>query len=216
MEQHTFAFVFSLLAYATTTTQACSFPVQIQGFEGISMGYLINGTGGAVEGGFQIAYDVKRQKTVMMGEGQNMGTRFYEHVLDDYANGKEYVVLNGKCTISPLKRKMLTGIPSDAKKIMSSYYGFDDKKIGIDVYSFSYEGSQITISVMKEGCVPVGEHITGKAFLLDVGFMGMTSGVKNATVFDIPKPCQRSMPLSFLEHNSVEFLRNTRHFSSIH
>lgn len=22
----------------------------------------------------------------MMGEGQNMGTRFYEHVLDDYAN----------------------------------------------------------------------------------------------------------------------------------
>lgn len=49
MEQHTFAFVFSLLAYATTTTQACSFPVQIQGFEGISMGYLINGTGGAVE-----------------------------------------------------------------------------------------------------------------------------------------------------------------------
>lgn len=93
----------------------------------------------------------------------------------------------------------------DAKKIMSSYYGFDDKKIGIDVYSFSYEGSQITISVMKEGCVPVGEHITGKAFLLDVGFMGMTSGVKNATVFDIPKPCQRSMPLSFLEHNVGTF-----------
>ncbi|CAC5415690.1 unnamed protein product [Mytilus coruscus] len=216
MEEHTIAFVFSLLAYATATTQACSFPVQLQGFEGIWMGYLKNGTGGAVEGGFQITYDVKRQKSVMIGEGQNMGSLFHEHVLDDYANGKEYVVLNGKCTIMPLKRKMLTGIPSDAKKIMSSYYGFDDKKIDIDMYSFPYEGSQITISVMKEGCVPMGEHITGKSFLLDVGFMGMTSGVKNATVFDIPKPCQRSMPLRFLEHNNVEFLRNTRHFSSIH
>ncbi|CAG2200704.1 unnamed protein product [Mytilus edulis] len=140
---------------------------------------------------FQLAFDVKGKRKSMLGEGRTNGIPFKTHEIDDYAAGKKYTVTNGKCVVSVLKVEMVSCIPSDAKLLMSTFVGYGDKKIDVDMYSFSFNGANITMSVTKDSCVPVSQHVILPGAFIDIGYMGMTSGIRNTTVFNIPKPCQQ-------------------------
>ncbi|XP_076085303.1 ependymin-related protein 1-like [Mytilus galloprovincialis] len=203
-----------LLVFTTTPTQTstCCLPTQMEGTLGFSSGYQVKDKGFRTEAMFLLAYDVKGKRQSTLGEGVTNGIKFQIHQIDDYAAGKQYTVTNGKCVIVPLKTEMLYCIPSDAKLLKSTFIGFDDKKIDVDMYMFTFQGATVTMSVTKDTCVPVSEHVTYPNVLVDVGYMGMTSGIKNTTVFDIPKPCQQ---VGFTgiphEQNDVEHLRHRRH-----
>lgn len=99
--------------------------------------------------------------------------------------------------------------PADAKLLKSTFIGFDDKKIDVDMYMFTFQGATVTMSVTKDTCVPVSEHVTYPNVLVDVGYMGMTSGIKNTTVFDIPKPCQQ-VGLTGIPHEQNVSITKTR------
>ncbi|XP_052081822.1 uncharacterized protein LOC127719638 [Mytilus californianus] len=213
MEVNMWSVLLGLLVFTTTPaeTSTCCLP-QMEGTLGFSSGYQVKDKGFLTEAIFRLAYDVKGKRQSTLGEGQTNGIPFKTHQIDDYAAGKKYTVTNGKCVIVPLKTEMLYCIPSDAKLVMSTFIGFDDKKIDVDMYSFSFQGATVTMSVTKDTCVPVSEHVTYPNVLVDVGYMGMTSGIQNTTVFDIPKPCQKVGLMGVPhEQNDIEHLRHRRH-----
>ena len=81
---------------------------------------------------------------------------------------------------------------ADAKLVLSTYYGVGNNKVDIDVYTYMDGGMQSTLSVTKDGCVPMAEHMKMSTGILDIGFMGLTLGIKDMSVFDIPKGCQNA------------------------
>ncbi|XP_063410788.1 uncharacterized protein LOC134693804 [Mytilus trossulus] len=206
----------ALLMFSAVITNAskCCLPSQMEGSLGLSMGYQIQQKGFGTEALFQLAFDVKGKRKSMLGEGRTNGIPFKTHEIDDYAAGKKYTVTNGKCVVSVLKVEMVSCIPSDAKLLMSTFVGYGDKKIDIDMYSFSFNGANITMSVTKDSCVPVSQHLILPGVFIDLGYMGMTSGIRNTTVFNIPKPCQQ---IGTFEHqqNDVEHMGHRRHTPSV-
>jgi hypothetical protein len=81
---------------------------------------------------------------------------------------------------------------ADAKLVLSTYYGVGNNKVDIDMYTYMDGGMQSTLSVTKDGCVPMAEHMKMSTGILDIGFMGLTLGIKDMSVFDIPKGCQNA------------------------
>ncbi|CAC5373573.1 unnamed protein product [Mytilus coruscus] len=185
----------------------------MEGSLGLSMGYQIQAKGYETEALFQMAFDVKGKRKSMLGEGRTNGIPLKTHEIDDYAAGKKYTLTNGKCVITVLKTEMIYCIPSDAKLLMSTFFGYGDMKIDIDMYLFSYNGANTTMSVTKDSCVPVSQHIVFPNVFIDLGYMGMTSGIRNTTVFNIPKPCQKisAMDRASHEQNDVDHLGHRRH-----
>jgi len=81
---------------------------------------------------------------------------------------------------------------ADANMVLSTYYGVGNNRVDIDMYTYMDGGMQATMSVTKDGCVPMGYHIKTNTGILDIGFMGLTIGIKDMSVFDIPKGCQNA------------------------
>ncbi|CAC5407370.1 unnamed protein product [Mytilus coruscus] len=149
-----------LLVFSTVITHAskCCLPTQMEGSSGLSMGYQIQTKGYGTEALFQMAFDVKGKRKSMLGEGRTNGIPFKTHEIDDYAAGKKYTLTNGKCVVTILKTEIFC-IQSDAKLLMSIFFGYGDMKIDVDMYLFSYNGANITMSVTKDSRVPVSQHI---------------------------------------------------------
>ena len=76
--------------------------------------------------------------------------------------------------------------------ILSTYYGVGNNKVDIYMYTYMVGGMSTTLAVTKDGCVPMAEHMTMKTGILDIGFMGLTLGIKDMSVFNIPKGCQNA------------------------
>jgi hypothetical protein len=62
-------------------------------------------------------------------------------------------------------------------KHLSTYYGVGNNKVDIDVYTFMDGGMQFTLSVTKDGCVPMAHHTKMSTGILDIGFMGLSLGL---------------------------------------
>jgi len=95
-------------------------------------------------------------------------------------------------------------IPKDAKDLGEYYLGLEG---GFKVHSYLVHKGPIFASVTvsdidaKKGlCAPVGEILSGKmrgvGFLQNVGFVNITPGIKNETVFDVPKECNEEVDFS--------------------
>ncbi|CAG2213515.1 unnamed protein product [Mytilus edulis] len=87
-------------------------------------------------------------------------------------------------------------INTDAKLVLSTYYGSGDNKNEIDIYEFLVNGKKMEFSVTKGSCVPVGEHLPLTNGFADVGFMGITKGIKEHSVFDTSPECNRAGTVS--------------------
>jgi len=97
-------------------------------------------------------------------------------------------------------------IPDDAKDLGEFSLGL---KGVFKVHSYEVKKSikrgfveaSVTVSVIDDGvCVPVGENISGVmkrvGFMQNVGFIDITAGIKNETVFDVPKQCEHGLDLN--------------------
>ena len=73
---------------------------------------------------------------------------------------------------------------------MSSYYGAGADTFDFDMYEYtSFTGERTQMSVTKNSCIPMGGHMTLKNGIADFGFMNITVGIKDMSVFDVPKEC---------------------------
>ena len=92
---------------------------------------------------------------------------------------------------------------------MSTYYGFDANRIDIDMYSFIHDGVQITLSVTKEGCVPVAQHMMSNDGITDASFVGITLGIKDISIFNVPTYCQNVAPDTQVSSFYIKGIRNS-------
>lgn len=80
---------------------------------------------------------------------------------------------------------------AEAKLFMSTYYGIGNNKVDLDMYQkVTYGIYAITISVTKNECAPMTQRREYKGRSTDIELRGLTLGIKDMSVFDVPKDCQ--------------------------
>ncbi|XP_052076423.1 ependymin-related protein 1-like [Mytilus californianus] len=204
-------FTIAVFAVFVQLASSCCGPAQWEGYEGVFAGVQANGTGGEGKGLLNISVDANINKVAIKGYSMWNGQRVKQHLLNDYSAGNSYTAYNGKCLTAALPPYPSPGklncVPYDAKLVLSTYYGAGDNKYEIDVYEFMVDGIKIELSVNKGSCVPVGEHQQLANGFADVGFMGITEGIKDPSVFDIPPECNNARTVS----PRMRYIKKTEH-----
>ncbi|XP_076117760.1 ependymin-related protein 1-like [Mytilus galloprovincialis] len=202
---------FAVFAVFVQLASSCCGPAQWEGYEGVHAGAQINGTAGEGRGLLNISVDANINKVVVRGYSNWNGQQVKQHILNDYSAGKSYTVYGGNCVTADLPPYPTPGklncIPFDAKLVLSTYYGIGDNKYEIDVYEFMVDGKKMEFSVTKGSCVPVGEQQQLANGFADVGFIGLTEGIKDPSVFNIPSECNRERTVS----PRMQYIKQTGH-----
>ncbi|XP_059179083.1 ependymin-related protein 1-like [Physella acuta] len=194
---------------------ACCTPDQWEGAEASIGGWATKKRHGLLKEYIKVSYDATNNRTAA----------FLDYVNGDFSNkyqivtrydegvGKLYVVdlKKDKCWTKELTRPFRKACIPDSAKSMGEYYlGLEG---GFKVSGFEVKGKsfQVFVSVQlldNNQCVPVGETVTGSLrkadFVQNVGFINVTPGIKNETVFDIPKACEKMEDFSLAEELSRE------------
>ncbi|CAC5402989.1 unnamed protein product [Mytilus coruscus] len=193
-------FTIAVFAVFVQIASSCCGPAQWEGYESVSSGLQFNGTGTEGIGLLNMSVDANINKVAIKGYSMWNGQRVKQHNLYDYSAGKSYSVYNGKCLKADLSPYPSPGkincVPSDAKLVLSTYYGTGDNKYEIDVYEYMIDGKKMELSVNKGSCLPVGQHQQITNGFADIGFMGITEGIKDPSVFDIPPECNNAGTVS--------------------
>ena len=84
----------------------------------------------------------------------------------------------------------------DAKKVMSSFFGAGNDKMMIEIYNYINMGKETYLTVTKGSCIPLMTYQKGQNSVLDINYFGITLGIMNMTVFDVPKACMRAVQVS--------------------
>jgi hypothetical protein len=106
-------------------------------------------------------------------------------------------------TATSIRFKMwfyFVGIP-----FKSTYYGLGNNKVDIDVYKV---GNGISVTVTKNECAIMTERTEIKEGITDVEFRGLTLGIKDMSVFDVPKACQNGTSTSPFSRVSLQLFRS--------
>jgi hypothetical protein len=195
---------------------SCCTPDQWEAQEGVIGGFAGRKRHGLVQEYIEVAYDATNQRTaafvdVHSGEYCNkykVVTRY-----DSDGKGKLYVydLKKDKCWTKTLDRPFRKAcIPSEAKSFGSYFLGLSG---GFNVTGYQVGGERIQafVSVQEIGndqCIPVSEAVFGKVrnvdFLQNVGFINVSPGIRNETIFHIPRKCERMEDTSMAE----EFTRD--------
>jgi len=130
--------------------------------------------------------------------------------------GTVYVVdLNeDKCWTKKTRREFRKAcIPDGAKVNGAGYLGLEGKGLKITGYEVTTPRVDAMVTVMnidKDTCVPTGEVVSGSmrraSFMKSAAFIDVTAGIKNATVFDIPKACEENLDTSTQAELEREFI----------
>lgn len=78
---------------------------------------------------------------------------------------------------------------ADAKKVLSSFFGAGNNKMNIEIYNYMDIGKETSLTVTKGSCIPLMTYTKGQNYVLDKNYFGITLGIRNMTVFDVPKAC---------------------------
>lgn len=176
---------------------ACCGPLKMQGYQGVSSGLMLNGVGISAKGYSLISIDGERNMLSIIGNSTNNGQPISIHMLYDVPNRKMYNVYNGACQVEDLvvaDNWKVNCIPDDAKLIESTFYGFGSEKFDVSMYEYAMNGMQYVEIRTKNTCIPVSGHNKGKNGFNDWGFSGLQEGIKDASVFDIPRECRHTSP----------------------
>ena len=54
-------------------------------------------------------------------------------------------------------------------------------------------GKETSLTVTKGSCIPLTTYQKGQNYVLSINYFGITLGIRNMTVFDVPKACMNSV-----------------------
>jgi len=198
------------LGAVVALSSACCTPDQWEGGEAAVVGFSggFHDKNGMVKEFNRVSYDYTNKRThvslyyVYDGKPHEykMLTRY-----DDKQNpeeGKLYVVdvKEKKChtkTLSKPFRQSCT--PKEAKYTGNFTIGLAGAGgLHADGYEIEGEGYSVNlaVSMIKGGaCIPLGEAVAAKkgrmSTLSDITFVNITPGIKDASIFDVPKECDK-------------------------
>ena len=201
MEKLNLVIAFLSMLLFVHLSDSCCFPKQFEGFqEDVGVDFK---TGIYSRALYEIHYDSTSKKVAFAGNAT--GKLVSEQVLLDFSAKKQYVVQDGKCSVSELNAPMLDCLPG--KPFKSTHYGIGNNKVDIDVYKVE---NGIDFTVTRNECAIMTRRAESKDSIADREFRGLTLGIKDMSVFDVPKACQNgtsTSPISRMMHRMME----TRH-----
>lgn len=129
-------------------------------------------------------------------------------VLEDYAGGKRYTVLNGNCSVKPLAgdfNRELCVQQSNYKG--RAVLGLNDNFLPMDLYALNYSipdydiyGEAVVLPISAGRCMLQTEMVTArvksKLVAMESGVVfNTTTTISDPTIFDIPKECKGNLDL---------------------
>ncbi|XP_052081823.1 uncharacterized protein LOC127719639 [Mytilus californianus] len=186
-----------VLSLATLVGQAysCCVPQQLEGTVGMSIGLNNNGNPLAITAVYdKWAMDTARGKGYFSGTVYVGGHAIHQEIVQDFNIQVQYEAAMGNCTIKPFPFDFSTEggmicLPSSSK-VMSSYHGLGDDTLKVDTYYIPFDAGHFTMSLTTKGCAPVSESFQINDGVFNIGFMGLTSGITDPSVFELPSPCK--------------------------
>ncbi|KAK3738470.1 hypothetical protein RRG08_034760 [Elysia crispata] len=191
-----------LILYTLVTLGlACCTPDQWEGTQPEFAGYAGYIHHGLITEYNDVAYDFKGKRSAIFLRYVNGDIEAKIKIVvryEDNEGGMLYVdnYAKGSCWKKRLEREFRKAcIPKDAKSYGEYYLGIDG---GYKVASYKIRGERmnsiLTVQSVEDNvCAPIGEISMGRAghydILRNVGFVNITPGIKNETVFDVPKDC---------------------------
>lgn len=177
-----------------------------------------------------LSYDLTNKRSAMFittyhkdYEGKYKVVKIYDK--DDMEEcgekGKMYVVdlKKNKCWTKKLRCGMKAKcIPPKARDVGTYFLGL---KGGFKLHAYEIEGHckmgcmfahvSVQDTETKGVCIPVSESLYGKTLGVEymeiIGFVNLTPGIKNATVFDVPKQCDDEW-----DKELAEMIQNRDHY----
>ncbi|KAL3862072.1 hypothetical protein ACJMK2_008067 [Sinanodonta woodiana] len=107
----------------------------------------------------------------------------------------EYLIMNNRCSKRTLARKQRNCIPENATRVLKTYLGAGPETLAVIVYRFMDRDTEVYSTVTSDSCIPVNTVATGTNPAFKDEYMeveqlsGITVGVKDPSVFDIPSMC---------------------------
>ncbi|KAL3876397.1 hypothetical protein ACJMK2_034246 [Sinanodonta woodiana] len=117
-------------------------------------------------------------------------------VIYDYNQEIQYTIINGSCTKFVLNATIPKCIPENATLVEETFLGAGSEQVPVKTYTFMIANDDVYFTVTSSGCVPIlmdlSLHLaTKQAVGIEVvKFSGITMGVKDPSIFDIPSICQ--------------------------
>ncbi|XP_052081824.1 uncharacterized protein LOC127719640 [Mytilus californianus] len=186
-----------VLSLATLGGQAysCCLPQQLEGTVGMSIGLKNNGNPLAITAVYdKWAMDTAKGKGYLSGTVFVGGHAIHQEIVQDFNNQIQYEAALGNCTVKPLPFEFRTEggmicLPPSSK-VMSSYHGLGEDTLNVDTYYIPFDAGHLTMSLTTKGCAPVSEGFQTNDGIFNIGFMGLTSGITDQSVFELPSPCK--------------------------
>jgi len=206
---------FALLVCLAVSTWACCTPDQWEGYQpavgGYSKeGYKVHKSQGSFDGFSHVVYDYTNKRkavfmTVISGEYQN-NFHIIQRCGDKGEEGCRTYVLDLKKQTCFTKKSCCefrkACIPKDAKVLGKGFLGLQGV-FPITGYQVKKESMTVDVTVTNldaDVCIPVAEVVLGERknvhFMQTLSFIDITPGIKNSTVFEIPKECKEDPNVS--------------------
>jgi len=209
---------FAVCAWASI----CCTPDQWEGYQPSVAGYSSRHRKGQTKEFAQVSYDFTNKRTAAFmtfvdrdkEKKFQIVTRYDDDMNDD--EGKIYVVdlKEDKCWTKKTRRPFRKAcIPDGAKVNGAGYLGLEGKGLKITGYEVATHRVDAMVTVMnidKDTCVPTGEVMSGSmkrvSFMRSAAFIDITAGIKNETIFDIPKACEENLDLTLEAEVERDFI----------
>lgn len=189
-------------------------PDQWEGYEGSVGGYIHHGHPGIIQEWMKVSYDAKSKAKAAFisyhnNEYENKFQVVMRHDDDSDDSGRLYIVdlKTDKCWSKKMEGPFRKAcVPGDAKHLGDHYMGLKGKGLQVSMFYVHVKDVTCVLSVQKQGdvMIPIGENLFGKAmktaFIQPVGYLDITPGIQNATVFDVPKQCKEEESMSPSEY----------------
>ncbi|ESO84648.1 hypothetical protein LOTGIDRAFT_168508, partial [Lottia gigantea] len=175
----------------------CCTPSQWEGQQGSTIGIVDGGIPSVRTSMVRISYDEKNQRIAYVtSESTPQGEKNYK-IIYDYSRKFQFIVdLDTKhCTVSSLTDPfMKLCLPVDAQPKGKFYYGIDGNNLPAMAFSLNVNGTMITVVTTADNCIPIAEVLVdgqaqGVSQMHASGFVNLTSGIKDPSVFIPPGTC---------------------------
>jgi len=203
----------SLVLCLAVAIQACCTPSQWEGYQPSMAGYAGRHKRGGIKEFASVHYDADNNRkaifmTLVNGDKESKFHVVQRYGDDDEEGGKIYVVdlVRDKCWIKKTEKPFrMACIPKGSKVAGSGSLGLETgagglKITGYEVKKGDVEALVTVYKINEDVCVPIAETVSGMikriGFMKTASFIDITPGIKNATVFDIPKQCEEKLDMS--------------------
>ncbi|KAL3876393.1 hypothetical protein ACJMK2_034243 [Sinanodonta woodiana] len=205
--------VLALVSLATVMGEGCCPPDVWEGLEGLLAGSVQAGKPHLTKGGLMLHLN-NTGKIIAIEEDLFVDDHEIKlKIIQDYNRGTEYMIMDGKCTKKTLEPWKPKCIPDDAQVVQNTYFGAGSAMLAVKTYSFMEKGLQVYATATVSGCIPIVEVMSGTTAegvsTVDVvEFSGITLGIKDPSVFNIPSICN-SESVPFMHIPSTSRLRRS-------